>query len=402
MTHPLLESIHRVHEGTSHRVKDEEKALLFREICAGRSPTRRELARRLGMRPTSVSEAVQELVEDGLVSESRARPKGRTGRPRAILAPRTGRFVAISLYVESRDLKAVLVNAAGEVIAEEARSVAPGVDNDGMARCIEELIACCRGRVPSGAELTGVALSLVGTVDAQRGCWVRIARWPGVRGLDLDALRDRLGLPFLLRRANDTELEYYLQCDPRPERTCALLLHWGFGIGSAVAFRGTPLTSTLGRFGEIGHTRAQGAAGGECLCGARGCLETVAALWALMPALREELGTVPEGEEELAPLLGDPRLLDLPELAAAMRAIREALVLLYSIFFPDLVLLSGPFTENGAVFEALGEDFRRALPDYARQAVTLAAVPGGMPGCRHGGASPLVREALRRSLRRRT
>ena len=36
MTTPLLMSIDTVHDGGRHRVKDKEKAILFREICAGK------------------------------------------------------------------------------------------------------------------------------------------------------------------------------------------------------------------------------------------------------------------------------------------------------------------------------------------------------------------------------
>jgi transcriptional regulator of PTS gene len=201
---------------------------------------------------------------------------------------------------------------------------------------------------------------------------------------------------------NEAELAYFLDCNPRARAGTTLLLHWGFGIGSAASFRGELLTSSLGRFGEIGHARIGADPDAPCLCGLRGCLETAAALWALLPFFTEAVGQLPEDERELAPILGRPRLAALPQFERALSAVTEALVLLSVIFFPDTVLLAGPFSENPGVLRRLSARLRRALPDYARDSITITAIPGGMPGCRRGGANPIFRQALARALRRRT
>ena len=401
MRSPLLATIERVHEGGPHRIKDREKARLYREICRGRSPTRKNMARLLDIRPSSVSEAVQELVDDGLVEETQAQIRGRTGRPRLILAPRADRLVAISLYTESRELKGVLVNLSGSVLAEVVRMVRPEARNREMSSVILDFLLGLAPKVPPGSELIGASLSLVGTVNARTRTWVGAARWPGLKNLDLSSLEQRLGLPVLLRRTNDTELEYVLECSPEYARASVLLFHWGFGIGTAMSYRGTLLASSIGRFGEIGHTRIGPPSEAPCLCGSRGCLETEAALWALLPRLRRRLGDLPEDEKELTPLLGNPRLLVLPEVERALRAVQSALFTLYRIFSPDAIMLSGPFPENKGVFRRLARDFSGSLPSYARRAVELSVIPGGLRGCRLGGANPLLRDALRRALRRR-
>lgn len=401
MSAPLPAMIERVHEGIPHRIKDREKALLYREIFRGRSPTRKSMARLLRIRPSSVSKAVQELVDDGLVEETQARIRKKSGRPRLILAPHADRFVAISLYTESRELKAVLVNPSGIVLAEEVRIVRPKARNAEISKAILDSLLGFPPRVPQGSQLIGASLSLVGTVNAQTRTWVTAARWPGLKDLDLSGLERRLGLPVILRRTNDTELEYVLECSPRYTRASVLLFHWGFGIGSAMSYRGTLLASSIGRFGEIGHTRIGPASEARCICGSKGCLETEAALWALLPRLRRRLGDLPEDEKELTPLLGSSKLLALPEVERALHAVQSALLTLYRIFSPDAIMLSGPFPENKAVFRRLAHDFNRSLPSYARGAVTLSVIPGGLRGCRLGGANPLFHDAFGRALKRR-
>jgi transcriptional regulator of PTS gene len=358
------------------------------------------MARLLDIRPSSVSQAVQELVDDGLVEEAQAQIRRKSGRPRLILAPRADRLVAISLYTESRELKGVLVNLSGTVLAEEVRIVRPEARNLEMSSAIRDLLLGFPPAVPQASQLIGASLSLVGTVNARTRTWVRAARWPGLKDLDLSRLEQRLGLPVVLRRTNDTELEYVLDCSPRYASASVLLFHWGFGIGSAMSYRGTLLASSIGRFGEIGHTRIGPASEAPCLCGSKGCLETDAALWALLPRLRRRLGDLPEDEKELTPLLSNPRLLALPEVERALRAVQSALLTLYRIFSPDAIMLSGPFPENKGVFRRLAHDFSRSLPSYARGAVELSVIPGGLRGCRRGGANPLFRDALRRALRR--
>ena len=403
MISPLLSRIDEIHEGTTHRVKDTEKAILYRAICVGKQPTRLALARRLRVRPTSVSEAVQELVDDGLVREEQKRANGKTGRPQSILSARADRFAAISIYVESRELKAVLVTLQEDVIAESFRSLSQEAGNKELARVIHELLADLALRVPDGCTLVGACLALVGTVNVRTQTWVSAARWPRMRNLDVARIAAGVRFPVVLRRTNEVELDYYLDSTPAARRGTTLLLHWGFGIGSAVSIRGTLLDSTIGRFGEIGHAPIEGDAKVSCLCGQTGCLETVAALRALTPVIRAETGQeVPEEEKDLAPILANPRILSLPEVERAMHALQEALRVLVMIFYPDTILFSGPFTDNPRVLLRLDTGVRRVLPDYARKALSFDVIPGGMPGCRRGGANPLFREALALALRRKT
>lgn len=413
MISPLLASIDRVHEGAPHRVKDREKAMLYRAICAGRPATRGSLARGLGLRPTSVSHAVQELLVDGLVAEGQERPPGRSGRPERMLVPRTDRLAAISIYVDSRELKGVLVGIDESVVAEECRAVPAGAGNSALSAAILGLARSLRGSVPRAARLVGAGITLVGTVNPRSATWVSAARWPKLSDLDLSKAGARLGFPVALRRTNETELEYWLASHPEAAGKSVVLLHWGFGIGSAISYRGELLASSIGRFGEIGHIRLGSRLGGRqgsrrggrtaaCICGSSDCLETQAALWALLPRLRARLGSLPEDEGELAPFLSDPKLLAMPAVRDALLAVQDALLVLHRIFYPDVVLLSGPLVENPAVFETLADGFQRSLPGYARGSVALAVIPGGMIGCRRGGASPLFRDTLRQMLRRRT
>jgi transcriptional regulator of PTS gene len=345
---------------------------------------------------------VQELLDDGLVAERLARATGRSGRPQTAIVPVCERLAAVSLCVESRELCASLVDLAGRVIASDARALSADSDNRAIEQELEALIGGLARRAPKASRVVGAGLSLVGTVDPSGLRWVSAARWPRLRSLDLGPLAERIGLPVRASRSLDTALALHLEHDATAVDRTVALLHWGFGIGAAVAHRGTLLGSSLGRFGEIGHLRAPGGAVRRCVCGARGCLETEAALWALAPRLRRRLGRLPDGEQELAAALAAPSVATLPEVRDAVRAMQDGLVTLHRLFFPDEVLLAGPLAENPVVFRRLADAFAAGLPDYAAGATRLAVLPGGLAACRTSSAGPLLREALRKCLRRTT
>ncbi len=391
-----------IHDGTRHREKDREKAAAFAALWSHPGATRTELARLLGARPTSVGELARELVDAGLVVEGPPRHAGTSGRPRAPLDIRPDRIVAVSLAVESRCIRGALVDMAETPLAEAVQSLDADADNAAITRVLTELASQLAARRPPASQLVGAGLSLVGTVSPDELTWTGAARWPRLRNLHLAALGRRLRAPVLLRRSLDTALALHLEDGPAGRNRTLVLLHWGFGVGAAACYRGTILGSTIGRFGEIGHVplRGGGRAGRRCLCGARGCLETEAALWALLPRLRRRLGPLPEDEGLLAAALAGPEVARLPEVRAAVRGIGAALVTLHRIFYPDVILLAGPLAENAAVFTALREEFRAGLPDYARGAVTLSVLGGGLAACRTGSARPLLAQALRPMLRR--
>ena len=343
---------------------------------------------------------MQELLDDGLVAERRDRVAGRSGRPRASIEPVPARLAAVSLCVESRQLGASLVDLAGGVLAADERALAAGADNAAVSRALAELLGGLVGRAPASTRVVGAGLSLVGTVDPAGPTWVSAARWPRLRSLPLAPIARRVGIPVRAGRALDTALALRLETDAAAADRTVALLHWGFGIGAAVAHRGTLLGSSLGRFGEIGHVRTPGAAGRRCACGARGCLETEAALWALLPRLRRRLGSLPDDELSLAGALAAPGVADLPEVRAAVRAVLDGLTTIHRLFFPDEVLLAGPLVENPAVFRFLSDGFAAGLPEYAVGKTTLAVLPGGLSACRTRSAGPLLRDALRTGLRR--
>ena len=183
------------------------------------------------------------------------------------------------------------------------------------------------------------------------------SRWPRMRGLDIGAILAPIAGPVEICRNLDAELRARAAREPEQFAGGTLLLHWGWGIGLAYAVDGRPF-APAGSFGEIGHWRLAALGERRCGCGNTACLETGAALWSLLPALRRRWPDLDEDEARLARQLSGRDLLSLPEIDTASRLLARALANACRIFFPARIAVSGPFVANPQLWAA----FRRAAP----------------------------------------
>ena len=394
----MLSDIASIHSGPRYRVKDWEKARIYQEICVEPGSSRKSIAERFKLRPTTVSFAVQELIQDGLVQEGHIRTAGKPGRPELTLLPNLNRCLVISIYVQSRELRGVLVNMGDEVLAEQTRVMEERADNavflDTCVSIFEELSSA----IPPGSELLGVGLSLVGPVNPNTKMLSFAARWPKIRDLDFHELERRAGLPVSLNRIHESELQYLIEKNKAYKLCNVVLFHWGFGIGIACSQMGRLLSSSTGEFGEIGHTIIDPDSNKRCQCGRLGCLETEAALWALLPEIRKSSPDLEEHEEEYFELLRKPDTARLPAVRRALRFVILGVANVHRLLCPDRILFVGPFTENAEIFRALKQGFEESLFESEQGHVRLEIVRGGFSGCSFGSSYPMFRSRLKQLL----
>ncbi|HUX20806.1 MAG TPA: ROK family transcriptional regulator, partial [Spirochaetia bacterium] len=289
-----------VHEGTRYRLKDLEKARIFQAICSAGTITRKEIAAAIGSRPTTVSNVVHQLMDDRLVIEGEVREPGKQGRPEMFLHPNYSRLVAVSICVVSREIKGALVGLDGAILAESSVELPSGAGNSDIVETISDIVFELRHQKPIDSSLMGVGISLTGSINSAEKRWMYTARWRNISNLDLGDLEARIGLPVISNRLVNSRLEFLLMTNPAFAVGGTLLFHWGYGIGAAYALDGRIIQATSGSFAELGHWNIVRETPQPCLCGGQGCLETVAALWALLPELSSRFGDVPEDEMEFA------------------------------------------------------------------------------------------------------
>ncbi|CAK7279619.1 ROK family protein [Streptomyces misionensis] len=307
-------------------------------VASGQASSRAELAALLGAAPSTISVAVGQLVERGLIAEEGTQ-SSTGGRPRKVLRLGGTDEFAVAADLGGRHARIGVVLPGGQL---GEVSTVPFVIADGpeeaLPRLAEALEALAeeRGR----DRLRAVGLSLPGPVDIESGAVVLPSRMPGWNRFPVAAwLADRFGVPSAVD--NDANCMAMGEHTVRPaEHRQSIMVKMGSAIGAGVIVDGRLYRGATGAAGDITHIRIDGAADIPCSCGKTGCLETVASGAALVRILRER-GADVASIEDVVRLAVDAD----PEATGAVRRAGEHLgqVLAANVNFfnPDAVYLGG-------------------------------------------------------------
>ncbi|MGW5565650.1 ROK family transcriptional regulator [Streptomyces tendae] len=331
--------------------------------AGGAGISRLELAERTGLTPQAVSKITARLRGEGLAAEA-GRRASTGGKPRTVLRLVPGAGHALGVHLDRDELRAVLVDLDGTVVAERRAPLDLGAGAETVlemvARAAEELAAEGLGhlvaegaRVPGAAlaaapTLLGLGVALPGPLDHVRGVLHRITGFPGWDGYPLrEALERRLGVPVVVDKdTNAAALGLAVggagaeegskaggeECSGAggeaggaraeggsgagaEERGAGVeaagsgarggsfaYLHLGTGLGAGLVFGGGVHRGARTGAGEFGHQVVQ-LDGPPCTCGARGCIEALCLAAVARGDLAEAARVLGTGAANLAGLL---------------------------------------------------------------------------------------------------
>jgi predicted NBD/HSP70 family sugar kinase len=251
--------------------------------------SRGELAERVGLSRTTLSEITAALLQRGaiIVTDTDAATREGSGRPakRLALDPASGQFLGVDFG--HRRVSIAVADASHEVIAQAVERYSdqtPWVERIALAfACIDELAR--ETGVHFGA-LQAVGIGVPGPYTSRRA-GVPAVGWKrqlSPDGVDT-AFAERFGAPVLID--NNTRLAALAEAIARPDAVDNLLyLRLSDGVGGGLVVSGRLVPGSLGFAGEIGHVTAD-PAGATCRCGKRGCLETIASVPAILQACQD-------------------------------------------------------------------------------------------------------------------
>jgi predicted NBD/HSP70 family sugar kinase len=256
---------------------------LLRALSEHGPRSRTELAAMMRMSKAAVTGFTRGLLDSGLLLETETvygmgRPAIRLG-----LDPRCACFLGVSLAQDPVPL--VLADLAGHPLAQHR--IAWSREPAAIARGIAEGLRHLLGRRPELRDtLRGIGIALPGFVDQRQLVCIQstILGW---QGIPLAAtVQAETGLPTAIENdANALALGERLFGAARG-RTAFSMISLGEGIGCAHVVDGRLQRGHDGGAGEIAHCTIE-PGGARCGCGKRGCLDTIAALPAILRAARE-------------------------------------------------------------------------------------------------------------------
>ncbi|WP_257099086.1 ROK family transcriptional regulator [Pseudovibrio flavus] len=328
---------------------------IFNLVLQGKANSRRDIAKILSMRPNTVSDCVSHLVEKGIVWEHTEKGGGR-GRPVVTLAPNANKFLCIFIQIIGLSAVVTNINIAGQELWSQTSELPAESSTADILEAFKKLHQQALQQVPSQSTVAALVFSLGGILDIKNKVWQFSSRWPNMQDLDLKQVHG--AAPYSLHLYKNINLElsaHDLKRTGNEETT--LLVHWGQGIGCAVSPTPAETNQNAGRFGEIGHWKLSRTANARCHCGNAGCVETIAALWALQPHLKAKWPDIADDELTIAPDLQSLDLLGLPVFTDALNAVSNVITNLNFLLFPQTILVSGPFVQNPFVWAELNRTF---------------------------------------------
>jgi predicted NBD/HSP70 family sugar kinase len=261
--------------------------MLLRTLRAAQPVSRIELARRLGINRSTVTDTFKPLIAAGMIREHALLTASKTnrlqGRPPVGLSFNSDNdfFVGVNLGVRHTQIGLTILT--GEMLAETEfeTPVEPGAALKLIQRNVAELCEKNKGR-----RLRSVGVSVPGPTDAARS---RLLYAPHLGWHDVavaEELRKKCGIveniPIIVENDATAAAMYEVRLHLRNADNASLknfvLLRSGTGIGVGLViegevYRGTGLSE--GSAGEFGHMTIV-AGGKQCVCGNRGCWEKYA------------------------------------------------------------------------------------------------------------------------------
>lgn len=388
---------------------------LVLQLIRGQGPiSRKAIAQLSGLSPASISGITGELIERGLVYEvGEAEGEGRIGRREVLLRLNAHAGYVVGVKVAVRSIECVVTDLDANVLhgaatplpfanqANPTPEAFPPADViHAVIQAIENLLTTAQ---IDRARLLGIGVGVNGIVDPDTGV-SHLAPHFGWRNVPVAApLAAHFGIPVLLE--NDartlTVAEQWFGAGRGVDHFVTVVA--GYGIGSGVVTNGQLYRGALSGAGEFGHIVLQ-VDGPRCLCGKRGCLETLAAEPAILRRVGEALAVgMPSALASVQPLTLDAvvHAADAGD-ALAQHALNDAgrwlgigISSLVNILNPELLIINGEAVSGGRwYFEPMEAALRAHSFDGLVDSLRILTEPGGNEMWARGAACVVLSALL--------
>jgi predicted NBD/HSP70 family sugar kinase len=370
---------------------------VFSLIRDGLVLTRSDVGRLTGLSRTAVAARLAALLDSGLVVEGVLddREERPAGRPASHLRFNRDAGVVLAGAIGRSRTQLGVCDLDGAVLASVDLDQAVGpAAGDLMPQVVAAFGALLHevGRTPD--DVRAVGLSIPGTVDFVRGASLDSPIMSGWDGVELAPfVRELTPAPVFVD--NDANVMALSERRGHLERHRDLLfVKASTGVGVGIVSGGRVLRGAQGAAGEIGHTKVASAERLPCRCGDTGCVEAVAAGWALVQSAQGRgLRVEPIRDLVRLAVAGDPDARHL--VREAGRRIGEALASAVNLLNPEAVVVGGDLAEAYDTFVAgLRESVYSQASALATRSLVIVPVTHGELSGVVGCAAMAIREVL--------
>lgn len=260
-------------------VRTNNRMAVFSLLFPNDAMSRAQLGRRTGLSRVSVSEVVSDLIEHHILKEAGPRTdQTRRGKKGTLISVDASQWNIVTLDLSQPYLmQGAIMDPLGHTLAhaeqplEHEREASPDVAMTLCSRLLDDVSAPVLG---IGVATTGIVDGGGTIIDSRNLGWTNVPIGP--------MLEERFGLPVIVNNdAHSAMLDERFFGEGTPNM---LFIYIAGGVGASLLISDSVVLGPTHAAGEIGHVVID-PEGEPCICGKRGCLETVLAA----PRLRARL-----------------------------------------------------------------------------------------------------------------
>lgn len=356
-------------------------------VASHQARTRAALVQATSLSRSTVSQRLDTLFTAGLLHEAEESLQS-GGRPAKVLALNRDFGVVIGVDIGEDHARVAILDLHPRVLVERAEKVRL---SDGPERLLGQINDLAHALLDElgrpASSVLGIGLALPAPVDFAHGRVVGFSVLSGWDGFDIAGwLAAHFDVPILA----DNDVNLLALAEHRqvwPDADSLFFVKAGTGIGSGILNMGTLYRGAQGAAGDIGHIQLDGHGDPPCRCGNIGCVEALAAGWALVRDLKRSGFAVESAADVVAlAVAGEPEALQ--RLRAAGRMIGRAVAQATSLLNPAVIVVGGALARAGDPFLAGVKEmvYQRSLPLATRElqiATTGLAEHAGVIGAAH-------------------
>src|SRR3954447_5321911 len=280
--------------GSLERLRETNRLRVVEALRLRGSASRSELVEITGLSRTTITSLLGDLQTRGLITADSTEAEGARprGRPPVLLrlAPSAG--AALGVAFGHSHVHVAVADLSSTVLAERRQEFDVDASASAALDVAADLIDAVLAETGIGREqVIAAGMGIPGPIAVPGGRVGSSSILPGWEGLNpAEALAKRLG-GVHVEALNDANLGALAESSLGAGKGISDLVYVKIssGIGAGLVLGGRLHCGISGNAGEIGHVQIRDD-GAACRCGNRGCVETVAAVPAVMAALRPAHG----------------------------------------------------------------------------------------------------------------
>jgi predicted NBD/HSP70 family sugar kinase len=277
-------------------IKQNNRSLILRLLNSLGQVSRAELSRITGLTKTSITNIINEMIEEGLLTETGTADSSSGRKPVLLQLSENSRY-ALGVYI-SRDFAYTnLVNLKGDII-KESRYTLELTENEPsfLSAIYEGIKTILKDSGVKEDKILGIGIASIGPLDIQKGIILDPPNFRGLKSIPIvQALKEKFGFEVFLD--NDMNAAAIAEKLYGNAKNISDFIYVGVtnGIGAGIYLHNSIFRGCHGFAGEIGHTTID-IRGDRCACGNLGCLELFASIPNIVNQVRTSLSLGMESE----------------------------------------------------------------------------------------------------------